>query len=243
MKAVIFAAGFGTRLKPLTNEKPKALIKIHGHTLLELAIRQFQKFNINQFVINIHHFADQVAEYLNSHNNFGAEIILSDERQKLLDTGGGLIKMQKYLSDDDFLIMNVDILSSIDFTALMNFHRQSNSLATLAIRNRTTSRYLLFDDHFKLRGWKNKKTGEALYTSPLKNDLKAFAFSGIHAVSPEIFKYAPQQEVFSIVNWYLDLAKNHKLSGFLHNRDEWLDVGKLPVLEKAEKYIKHTHLL
>jgi len=126
MKAVIFAAGFGTRLKPLTNEKPKALIKIQEHTLLELAIRQFQKFNINQFVINIHHFADQVAEYLNSHNNFGAEIILSDERQKLLDTGGGLIKMQKYLGDDDFLIMNVDILSSIDFTALMNFHRQSN---------------------------------------------------------------------------------------------------------------------
>lgn len=237
MKAVIFAAGLGTRLKPLTNSKPKALVKIGEKTLLEHAIVYLKQFGIKEFVINIHHFGDLILRHIKDNDNFGVEIQISDERRKLLDTGGGLIKMENWLSDGPFLIYNVDILTDLNLDQMVKFHQTTNSLVTLAVRNRETSRYFLFDTNYQLSGWKNIKSGEMKLIAGKSEDLRPLAFSGIHVVSPEIFKYKPPEEIFSIVDWYLELAKNHKISGFGHDNSFWLDVGKISKIAAAETYI------
>lgn len=239
MKAVIFAAGLGSRLQPLTDNKPKALVEIGGKTLLELAINYLKKYGIQEFVINIHHFGDLILEYLHRHNNFGVIIHISDERQQLLNTGGGLFKMEKWLANDPFVVYNVDIITDIDLDKMVAFHHRNKALATLAVRNRTTCRYLLFDDDNYLRGWKNVKTGNSVYTCQHSNDLNAYAFSGIHVIDPAIFQYKPEEQIFSIIHWYLDLAKSHLISGYVHNDSFWLDVGKLPAIKKAEEYLSH----
>ncbi len=237
MKAVIFAAGLGTRLRPFTNDKPKALVQVGNKTLLELAIGFLQKNGINEFVINIHHFGQLVLDYLKRNDNFGAIIHISDERDQLLDTGGGLVAMEKWLVDEPFIIYNVDILTEIDLDEMVKFHKQSDSLVTLAVSDRKSSRYFQFDNSQKLCGWKNVKTGEMKTISRKIEDFRDLAFSGIHIVNPEIFQYKPVEKVFSIVDWYLELAKNHRLSGFDHSGIYWLDVGKIPALKEAEKYI------
>jgi len=237
MKAVIFAAGLGTRLKPLTNDKPKALVKVGNKTLLELAIRFLQKQGINEFVINIHHFGQLVLDYLEANNNFGSTIHISDERDQLLNTGGGLVAMEKWLKEEPFIIYNVDILSKINLSQMINVHKKSESLVTLAVSDRVSSRYFLFDNSQKLCGWKNIKTGEVKLVLSKTEQFQDLAFSGIHIISPDIFNYKPDDKVFSIVDWYLELAKDHRLSGFNHSGTFWLDVGKIPTLEEAKKYI------
>ena len=242
MKAVIFAAGLGTRLAPFTNDRPKALVKVDHRTLLELTITYLRQQGLNDFIINIHHHGQMIIDYLSQHNNFGVNIQISDERDTLLDTGGALKKMQNWLTED-FILFNVDILSNLDLKKMIRFHEKSNSIATVAVRDRSTSRYLLFDDDSILSGWTNIKTDEVKYSRTKTTDLKPLAFSGIHIISPKIFNYIPDDDVFSIIPWYLNVAKHQIISGYQHDEDFWLDVGKIPALEEAKRVIKNINFL
>lgn len=249
MKAMIFAAGLGTRLRPLTNNKPKALVTINGISLLEITIRRLLLFGYNEIIINTHHFASQIILLLKQKNNFGANIQISDETDLLLNTGGGLKKAAWFLgatsnengrdgSDktEPFLLCNVDVLNTVNLDQLRAYHKQQNALVTLAVRNRSTSRYLLFDETQQLCGWKNNKTQEekvarvATHKTPL-------AFSGIQLINPQIFDLIKQTGAFSIIDTYLDLAAQHKIVAYQHDKDIWLDVGKHDALAKAKELL------
>lgn len=231
---MIFAAGLGTRLRPLTNDRPKAMVEVNGKTLLEINIRKLVKFGFIDIVVNVHHFADLVIDYLNA-NDFGANIIISDERDELLETGGGLKKAKDLLQGDDFLVHNVDILTDLDLNALYNYHKRHNALATLATRKRATSRYLLFDDHDVLHGWTNVKAGIVRQKRSTENDLFFRAFSGIHVISPDIFPLFRRDGKFSIIDTYLDCAKDNLIQSYAHDDGLWLDVGKHESLKEAEQ--------
>lgn len=232
---MIFAAGLGTRLRPLTNDRPKAMVEVNGRTLLEMNIRKLVQFGFTDIVVNVHHFADMVIDFLES-NDFGANILISDERDELLETGGGLQKAVQLLEGDDFLVHNVDILTDLDLNALYNFHKRHNALATLATRQRSTSRYLLFDENHVLHGWTNVKAGVVRQKRATESDLFFRAFSGIHVISPEIFSLFTRKGKFSIIDTYLDCAKTHLIQEFPHDDDNWLDVGKHESLREAERF-------
>lgn len=225
MKAMIFAAGLGTRLRPLTNNLPKALVEIKGKTLLEITINRLIENGFNEIIVNVHHHADQVISFLHEHN-FKAKIEISDEREKLLDTGGGLKKAKWFFDDQPFLLHNVDIISDLDLREFYNIHLRNHSIATLAVRNRKSSRYFLLDNDYVLCGWENIKTGEQIISRD-KEHLSQLAFSGIHIIDPKLFNYFPVEEKFSIVEVYLKTAKREKIKGYLHNYSFWQDVGKL----------------
>jgi len=236
MRAMILAAGLGTRLKPLTDSTPKALIKIKDHTLLELQIKKLKTEGFDQIIINVHHFADKVKDYLKQNNFFDCSIEISDESEKLLDTGGGLKKASNFFSNGKpFLVYNVDILSNIDLNKLMEFHLPSKSIATLAVQKRESSRKFLFDKTNTLCGWMNEKSGEKIITRDEQSEFFPYAFSGVQIVDPGIFKYFPNKDVFSLVELYLTAAKREKIIGYVHNDDEWIDLGKMENLSDAEK--------
>ena len=242
MNGMIFAAGLGTRLRPLTNNIPKALVRVNDIPLLEYAILKFKRANIHKIVINIHHFADKVETFLKEKKNFGVEIIISDERSAVLETGGGLNKAKNHLMDAPFVVMNADVLSNIDLNQLMAQHLQSKPLATLAVRQRTSSRYLLFDKNKQLVGWKNTKTSEERI-SKASNTQLPFAFSGIHVIDPQIFEFMPQEDKkFSIIDTYLEAAKTHRILAYPHDQDIWLDVGKPDQLAKAAAIIPQIQM-
>ncbi|MDX1666055.1 MAG: sugar phosphate nucleotidyltransferase, partial [Saprospiraceae bacterium] len=180
MKAMIFAAGLGTRLRPFTANTPKALIRVEGMPLLEIIIRRLKFFGFNQLVINVHHFADQIEKFLSEKNNFGLEIYISDERDLLLDTGGGLKKAMPLFESGSFLVCNTDVITNMDLAAFLDRHRRSGALATLAVRDRKSSRYLLFDEKYRLCGWRNEKTAEERLCRTGTRRYK-YAFSGIQA--------------------------------------------------------------
>lgn len=235
---MIFAAGLGTRLLPLTNNKPKALVEIKGTPLLEIVIKKLIYSGFNEIIVNVHHFADLVIDFLKSKNNFGIQIKISDEREMLLDTGGGLKNASWFFNDNKpLLVYNVDVLSDIDLQEFYNFHMQSESLATLAVRNRETSRYLLFNKESILCGWKNIKTDEVIISRPNEKDLIPIAFSGIQIIDPKIFDLINQNGKFSIINSYLELAKNHRIICYNHDNNIWMDLGKKENLIEAEKLI------
>lgn len=237
MKAMIFAAGLGTRLYPLTLSTPKALIKINNIPLLEIVIRRLMMFGFNEIIINIHHHADQIKEFIRVKDNFGITIDFSDERDQLLDTGGGLKKASWFFDDGKpFLVHNVDVISNIDLNHFMDVHTKSKALATLAVRSRPSSRYLLFDRHKRLCGWENRKTGEKIIVKTT-SAYKPFAFSGIHIINPSIFKFIDQEGKFSIIDVYLKLAAKHEIYAFGHNSSIWYDLGKPETLEQAENII------
>jgi len=238
MKAMIFAAGLGTRLKPLTDNKPKALVEINGKTLLELAIQKLVNQGFNDIIINVHHFSEMIKEFLLAKNNFNLNIQISDETDQLLDTGGGL-KHASWFFDDGkpFLVYNVDIFTSLDLQKLYHQHISSKALATLAVRNRKTSRYFLFDNNLRLHGWENISSGEKKLITDQKENLKRLAFSGIQVLNPEIFKWINQTGKFSIVDVYLNLLSNHLIMGFDHSDTTWLDVGRPENIALAEKII------
>ncbi len=241
MKAMILAAGLGTRLRPLTNDKPKALVEVHGKTLLEIAISRLSKAGFHEIVINVHHFADQIIDFIESKDRFGIQLTISDERDKLLETGGGIKKAAPFLNGDKaFLVCNVDIISDIDLSEMYHSHLRSGALATLAVRQRETSRYLLFNHHNNLSGWKNTKTEESIIVRNSQKKFKELAFSGIHIIQPSIFRYMNQEGKFSIIETYLDLAKKHKIKAYSHNEGYWLDVGKPEQLEKANALFSAT---
>ncbi|MDY3528368.1 nucleotidyltransferase family protein [Riemerella anatipestifer] len=235
MKALIFAAGKGTRLKPFTDQYPKALAKVNGIPLLERNIKYLQSFGINDFVINIHHFGNQILDFLKENNYFDANIEISDETNELLETGGGMMFARPFLEKEShFLVMNADILTNLDITKFVDFHLSSNRMVTLAVSDRKSSRKLLFDQNKILCGWTNKNTGE-LKLSETNNTLKELAFSGIHCISSEIFSRIKRKGKFSIIDEYLDLMNEKVIIGYEHDA-LLIDVGKPEAITEAEKY-------
>lgn len=236
MKAMIFAAGKGTRLGKLTNDKPKALVRIHNVTVLENAIRTLVKYGFDRIIINVFHFADQVINFLDDNKQFGLNIEISDEREELLDTGGGLRKASWFLDGTEpFLLYNVDVLTDMDLSLLYKSHINSEALATLAVRHRKTARYLMIDKYKKLYGWKNVETGEQILSGNVNEEHELVAFSGIQVVSPEIFKVLPDKTAFPIMSAYLDLARTHTINTFEHDDSRWLDIGRPESLKTAEE--------
>lgn len=237
MKALIFAAGKGTRLKPFTDHHPKALAKVNGVPLLERNIKYLQSYGINDFVINIHHFGDQIAEFLKKNNNFNAKIQISDESEELLETGGGLVFARKFLDNqDDFLIMNADILTDLNISNFVKYHKEQNDFATLAVSDRQSSRKLLFSNDMILRGWLNVQTGEQRLAE-FNKGFKALAFSGVHCINPKIFDKIRRTGKFSIMEEYLDLMLTESIHGFVHDA-HLVDVGKPESVLEAEQYFK-----
>jgi NDP-sugar pyrophosphorylase family protein len=234
MIAFILAAGLGTRLKPFTEHCPKALVEVNGKPLLQRLIEKLKQSGYTKIVINVHHFADMVIDFLNVHQNFGVDIPISDEREQLLDTGGAILKAKKFLENEPyFLVHNVDILSDINFSKFAEHHVKSGVLATMAVRDRITDRKFLFDENLKLKGWQNAKTNEKILLNSSSEMLIPLAFSGIHIINSEIFSHIRQSGKFSIVETYLDLAKTFDIRGFQHDDDVWLDVGKPEQLAQA----------
>ncbi|MBN9311860.1 MAG: nucleotidyltransferase [Chryseobacterium sp. 39-10] len=235
MKALIFAAGKGTRLKPFTDHHPKALALVNGIPLLERNIKYLQGFGINDFVINVHHFGEQIISFLKAHDNFGATIEISDEKNELLETGGGLLYARRLLDlGEDFLIMNADILTDLDLNPLLKFHREEKVFVTLAVSNRKSSRKLLFDEKMVLKGWRNVETGEQRLAA-FDDGFNALAFSGIHCVNPAIFNKIKRTGKFSIMEEYLDLMMTEKIRGYEHS-SLLIDVGRPESVVEAEKY-------
>lgn len=239
MKAMLFAAGLGTRLKPYTNDKPKALVEIGEITLLERCINQLKQNGIREIVINVHHFGNQIIDFLQSRNNFGLTIHISDESEALLDTGGGLLKAKALLAGNEpILLINVDVLTNLNFTELLHYHRQKQALATLVVRNRETSRYLLFNEGV-LVGWKNKKTGDLKTSRPEGiTGSREYAFSGIHIIQPELLNEITETGKFSIIELYLRLAKTFKIAAYIDSQSVWMDLGKVEEMADAEKLVK-----
>ena len=234
MKTMILAAGLGTRLYPFTKDTPKALIKINTKTLLEIAVDKLINYGFDQIVINVHHFADQIIQFIEE-ANFNAEIIISDERNKLLDTGGGLKHAEGFLAGTEpFLLHNVDIVSNLNLKSLFDFHLNSDALSTLVVRKRETSRYFLFNKENILRGWKNERTGKTIIVGNEKS-LTKYAFSGIHIIDPKIFSLMPDKDAFPLATLYLDNALENKICAYIDEQSTWIDVGYPEYVKLAEE--------
>ncbi len=233
---MILAAGLGTRLKPFTKMHPKALFPVNGITLLERNINYLKKVGIHDIVINVHHFAAQILDFLKRHDNFNVNIIISDEREVLLETGGGLLKAAPYLDDDAFVLLNVDILTHLNLKEMIAQHYKSDALATLAVSKRLSTRQLGFTNGWQLCAWKNLKTGESVTAQ--KQALHERAFSGIHIIEPTIFDQITETGKFSIINTYLRLMHKHSIKGFDHTGTPVLDVGKPENILAAESLFK-----
>ena len=242
-QAMIFAAGLGTRLKPLTDTMPKALVRIGGEPLIKHVILRLKEAGFQRIVVNVHHFAQQIIDYLEENEHFGLDIRISDETEQLLETGGGIKKARDLFDPHSpVLIHNVDILSNVDLTAFYDHACTSGAEATLLVSERQTKRYLLFDDKYRLMGWTNKETGEV--KSPhdwVKDELQSLqmlAFSGIHVFSPALFPMMDQwPDRFPIIDFYLNACATHPLSGCVADNLRMIDVGKLNSLQQAEEFL------
>lgn len=234
-RAMILAAGLGTRFKPWTDTHPKALAPVNGKSLLQRNITYLQGFGIRDVVVNVHHFADQIVGALQANQGWGSRIMISDESAEVLETGGGLKKARPFLEDAPFVLMNVDILTDMDLGAMIDDHFTHLPLATLAVTGRTTSRYFLFDQEDQLCGWRNTQTGQERMTRPTVTDLLQKAFSGIHVIDPAIFGLIGREGKFSIVDVYLDLAEKQSIRGFDHSHSKLIDVGKPASAEEATR--------
>jgi mannose-1-phosphate guanylyltransferase len=245
MKAMILAAGLGTRLGPLTDDRPKALVEVAGHTLLEIALLRLRAFGIREVIVNVHHFAEVVVDYLQKNGNFGMRIEISRE-DVLLDTGGGLKKAAWFFLEDSdpkpLLLHNVDVLSTIDLGAMVQFHRENNALATLAVQERKSSRQLLFDESHQLCGRHAGRDQAAEIVRPSAKT-QPLAFSGVHVISPRILPMMAEEGVFSIIQSYLRLAaQGEKILAFRADQYYWRDLGKPEHLAHAERDVKQQVL-
>ena len=232
---MILAAGLGTRFKPWTDRHPKALALINGKSLLQRNIAYLQRSGIREVVVNVHHFADQIIEALAVNQGWGSRIMISNESGEVLETGGGLKKARPFLDGSPFVLMNVDILTDMDLGAMIDDHFTHLPLATLAVTDRTTSRYFLFNGENELCGWRNTQTGQERMARPAATDLRQKAFSGIHVIDPAIFGLLSMEGKFSIVDVYLDLAARQSIRGFDHSHSKLIDVGKPAAAEEAAK--------
>jgi NDP-sugar pyrophosphorylase family protein len=246
MKAMILAAGLGTRLRPLTDNRPKALVEVGGRTLLEITLSRLRGLGVREVIVNVHHFGDMVVDYLKAHDTFGMRIEVSRE-ELLLDTGGGLKKAAWFFLEDStrhdepLILHNVDVISTIDLARLVEFHREHQALATLAVQERETSRYLLFDEHLRLCGRLSGHDQHAEFVrSSQQLVVQALAFSGIHVISPRIFAMMTEDGAFSIVDCYLRLAtQGEKILGFRGDEYYWRDLGKPENVAWAEQDLKN----
>ncbi len=232
MKAIILAAGLGTRLRPLTNTKPKALVEVAGVPLLEIVLKRLIAAGVTEVIINLHHFPEQIRDFVHSKSDFGLRVEFSHEKDRLLDTGGGLQQAAHFFDDGaPFYLHNVDIVSDFDLRAMLAAHMSEPRLVTLAVNQRETARYFIFDADLTLCGWKSLKTGVVKNARAPKGNSLDLAFAGVHVISPEIFALLRERGSFSIVDSYLRLAaqgetiKAYRIDGF-----EWRDVGKLSEL-------------
>lgn len=239
MKAMIFAAGLGTRLGPFTQNTPKALVGVAGKPMLAHVIARLKQAGVTSIVINLHHFADQIKTYVAAENSFGIDILFSDETTQLLDTGGGLLKARQFFDDGKpFVVHNVDVLSNVDLRAMLQQHNASQALATLFVQNRQSSRYLLFDDSLQLRGRIDTRNNETTFVTDQHSNLYQLAFNGIHIINPAIFDHFAQSGKFSIIQTYLSLAGQHVIKGFCDEEALYLDIGKPDALHAAQQFIE-----
>ncbi|MBI2817282.1 MAG: nucleotidyltransferase family protein [Acidobacteria bacterium] len=235
MKAMILAAGLGTRLRPLTDQRPKALVEVAGRTLLEITLARLRAFGVREVIINVHHFADMISEYLKAHDDFGMRIALSRE-EVLLDTGGGLKKAAHFFLEDSngqepFILHNVDVISTIDLRRMARFHVENQALATLAVKDRETDRYLLFNERLQLCGRRSGRSNECVQPS---QQVEALAFSGIHIISPRLLAMMTEEGAFSIITSYLRLAaQGETILAFRADEYYWRDLGRVADLRQA----------
>jgi len=226
-KAIILAAGLGTRLKPLTDHKPKALVEWNGIPLLDRAVLKLRESGFTDIIINVHHMASMIIEHVEKMDQYGIHIAFSHEKDELLDTGGGIANAAWFFDERPFLVYNVDILSSVNLNTMMEAHRGSGAIATMAVKERVTSRSLLMDKASYLKGWKDNRTGEEILVDHTAADLIPIAFSAIHVMDPSIFKFFPTRKRFPIMPFYLELARTKPVFLYRHDEDEWMDLGKL----------------
>jgi N-acetyl-alpha-D-muramate 1-phosphate uridylyltransferase len=232
--AIIFSAGLGTRFKPWTDKHPKALALVNGKSLLERNMEYLQQYGIRDVIVNVHHFADQVIEAIKENKGWGSNVIISDERNEVLETGGGLLKAKDFFKPRQRIIScNVDILTDLDLNKLIQFHEQHKPLISFAITDRKTSRYFLFDRNNRLCGWRNIKSGEETIVVQRSN-LAEKAYSCVVVFEPEIFSLIPFRGKFSLVDVYLALAADHLILGYDHTGDKFVDVGKPENIAIAE---------
>jgi len=224
MKAMIFAAGLGKRLGSITQNIPKALVDINGKTALHLAVERCTSYGFDDIIINVHHFADMVEEEVSRLNKLGFRVSVSDERDLLLENGGGLYKARNFFDKAPFLLYNVDIISDLNLSALFRMHLEKKGLAMLAVRNRPGKRFLLIDNHGQVRGWRNIATGEEILAGRTEEKLIEIAFSSMHIAEPEIFSYM-QSGIYTMIDLYLRLASEHKIFSMKHDDGYWVDVG------------------
>jgi len=238
MKAMILSAGLGSRLYPYTKNKPKALVQINNKTQLEIVIMRLIKYGFHDIIINIHHFASQIIDYLNANNNFGCSITISDESDCLLDTGGGMKKAAWFFDDGNpFLVHNVDVYTTLDLTQLYQAHQKADTLATLAVKSRTTTRPFLINSENIICGWRNTSTGEERIVREEDQPLTPIGFSGIQVLHPKLFSYITEEGTFSMTDVYLRLAEDHDILAFHHDDDVWIDMGKKENLQKVKEFI------
>ncbi len=240
MQAMILAAGLGTRLKPITDELPKALVEVNGKTLLEIAIRNLIENDFRRIVINVHHFADKVKEFLNN-NTFAADIFISDESDLLLDTGGGIKHAKKFFDNSPILVHNVDIISNLNLKEFYQYHISDDSVASLVVSNRKSNRYLLFNEADILCGWQDVNKDEKIIVRE-DSKLNQLAFNGIHILNPHLIDSFPDEKVFSVIKAYLKIAGTEDIHAYVSNDIKWIDVGKVDSLQKASQLIRSITL-
>lgn len=243
MKALVFAAGLGTRLRPLTDHKPKALVELCGVTMLERVITNIKSCGITDVVVNVHHFGDQIIDFLKDKDNFGINITISDERDLLLDTGGGILKARHLLEGDEpFLVHNADILTDLNLAEMIAYHKANGADVTLLAKQRSTQRYLVFGENNQMVGWTNIATGEVKPADlVVKQENSLLAFGGVHVISPRIFdslaKFATEPK-FSIMQYYIAACRDISIAGYNPDGYNWFDIGKIETLQKAEKFLQ-----
>jgi NDP-sugar pyrophosphorylase family protein len=234
VKAMIFAAGLGTRFKPWTDHHPKALALVNGKSLLQRNIEYLQQYGITEVVVNVHHFADQIEEAIQNNEGWGSKITISDEREVVLETGGGLLKAKDFLTDNGpFVILNVDILTNLDLSSLVSFYQSRKPLIAFGVTDRKTSRNFLFDEQMQLCGWRNKATGEEKISRQRTAYIER-AYSCVSVFDPSVFDFIKQTGKFSLTEIYLDLARDHAVLGYDHSGDLLVDVGKPESVAVAE---------
>ena len=238
MKAMIFAAGLGKRLGSITENLPKALVVVNGKTVLQMAVEKCSFYGFDDIIINVHHFADMVEDEVKRLNKMGFSISVSDEREMLLENGGGLYKARGFFDKKPFLLYNVDIVSDLDLNILFRLHLEKKGLATLAVRHRPGKRFLLVDNEGQLRGWRNISTGQQILAGVKDDGLSEIAFSSMHIVEPEIFDYM-HEGIYSMIDLYLKLAPDHQIYTLKHDEGYWIDVGTPESLELVRNLLKN----
>ncbi len=240
MNALIYAAGLGTRLAQITQNKPKALVEVAGKPMLLHAIEKLIEAGVTRIVVNIHHFADQIIDYIAQLDFPQVEILISDERNELLETGGGLLKAAPmFIPDKPIILYNADVLTGIRLKDMVSYHQQKGGIATLMVKDRPTSRYFLFDENMRLSGWENRAKEQERITRQV-NPLTSLAFSGIHIIEPELVTLLGEIRKFSITNGYLDISDSNAIYGWSNWKEYWFDIGTPEKLAIAENHLQKT---